>query len=106
MHRPEAEQASEWFSVAVAQHVDVALVLLATLVIDTCELEEAGGDGATGLASSRDSAVESARSDTWRHSLDPVPINMPARAGAVPVGASTMGGGVPPLWHKGKTPRA
>eukprot|EP00290_Baffinella_frigidus_P014476 CAMPEP_0180142838 /NCGR_PEP_ID=MMETSP0986-20121125/15838_1 /TAXON_ID=697907 /ORGANISM="non described non described, Strain CCMP2293" /LENGTH=282 /DNA_ID=CAMNT_0022086151 /DNA_START=51 /DNA_END=899 /DNA_ORIENTATION=+ len=100
---PETERkgGQDNYQVAIAPLVDVALILLCSLAIDTCEQEEANADGAESLGSGRESTLDSSRTDDrWRHSLDPIPIQMPVKGGAAP-----KIGGVPPLWHKGKTPR-
>eukprot|EP00802_Teleaulax_amphioxeia_P015173 Tamp_15259.p1 GENE.Tamp_15259~~Tamp_15259.p1 ORF type:complete len:292 (+),score=67.18 Tamp_15259:52-876(+) len=96
------------YLVQVAASVDVALILLVTMIIDACEHDDSdGNDNYTG----RDSTLDSSRTgdDRWRHSLDPVPIQV---AGAKPdvgtnKGMTLEGSKVPPLWPKGKgkTPR-
>ncbi|EKX38100.1 hypothetical protein GUITHDRAFT_165270 [Guillardia theta CCMP2712] len=81
------------YFVHVAASVDVALILLASMIVDACEQEEANNDGNDSLYSGR-----------WRHSLDPVPIQIKQQQmqGKADPNLSK----VPPLWHKGKTPRA
>ena len=95
------------YLVQVAASVDVALILLVTMIIDACEQDDSEqNENYTG----RDSTVDSSRTDDrWRHSLDPVPIQI---AGAKPdvggnKGVTLDGSKVPPLWPKGKgkTPR-
>jgi len=59
----------------------------------------------------RDSTLDSSRTgdDRWRHSLDPVPIQIAGAKADVGVskGVTLEGSKVPPLWPKGKgkTPR-
>ena len=124
------------YIVQVAASVDVALILLVTMIIDACEHDDTdANENYTG----RESTLDSSRTgddrcqDThkhalsrslaftlsrthslshthrWRHSLDPVPIQL---AGAKPdvgvnKGVTLEGSKVPPLWPKGKgkTPR-
>ena len=103
-----ATHGKDSYLVQVAASVDVAVILLVTMIIDACEQDEHdNNDNYTG----RDSTVDSSRTgdDRWRHSLDPVPIQM---AGAKPdvgvnKGVTLDGSKVPPLWPKGKgkTPR-
>ena len=95
------------YLVQVAASVDVAVIILVTMIIDACEQDDQDNENHTG----RDSTVDSSRTgdDRWRHSLDPVPIQI---AGARPdvgvnKGVTVEGSKVPPLWPKGKgkTPR-
>eukprot|EP00960_Hanusia_phi_P075919 768482-Hanusia_phi.AAC.4 len=66
------------YFVHVAASVDVALILLASMIVDACEQEEANHDGNDSMYSGRDSVFDSSRTgdDRWRHSLDPVPIQI------------------------------
>jgi len=98
------------YIVQVAAAVDVALICLACMVIDSCEREEpVNGSSWDSVNTGRDSTVDSSRADDrWRQSLDTVPIQLPGDGkgkGVTLDNGNATSSKVPPLWLKGKTPR-